>query len=284
IASATLELPQLVGDGRFSRELAREFSVLETRMPALRERSGDIPALARGTIARLGFDADTKLSAELMAACLAYRWPENLAELERLLGRLATMTGTEPVQANDIRRYAPEMACEAPGVRSSGAADSHALEPAPLGRWALRTLDPEDDFAELEPSLAKALRHLGACFAEPIDLADLAAIGGTTPLRMSALFRTVVGVSFKRLLRQIRILAACERLVQQPAASITELAFQVGFGDLSYFERSFRSAIGESPRQFRRRRRVGEGSVLAPHLSDSAKTTSGSVRVAAEAD
>lgn len=70
IASATLELPQLVGDGRFSRELAREFSVLETRMPALRERSGDIPALARDTIARLGFGADTKLSAELMAACL----------------------------------------------------------------------------------------------------------------------------------------------------------------------------------------------------------------------
>ncbi len=283
IASTTLALPRLVAEGRFPRELASELSVLETTVPPLRERPGDIAALARETIARLGFDADRKLSNDLMEACLAYRWPENLAEFERLLGRLATMTGTAPIGAGDIRRYAPEMACEALSTYSSGRVGSHATNPTALDRWALRALDPEDGFAELDPSLAKAMRHLGSCFEEAIDLADLAAIGEVAPQRMSELFRAVVGVSFKKLLRQIRILAACERLVQQPATSITQLAFQVGFGDLSYFERSFRSAIGESPRQFRQRR-FGEQARLPSLLSDSAECSPAPARSSAEAE
>jgi AraC-like DNA-binding protein len=154
-------------------------------------------------------------------ACLAYRWPENLAEFERLLGRLATMTGTAPIGASDILRYAPEMACEAPNARSSDRVGSHATNPTALDRWALRALDPEDCFVELDPRWPRPCVILVLVSRKAIDLTDLAAIGGTTPPRMSALFRSVIGASFKKLLRQIRILAACERLVQQPATSIT---------------------------------------------------------------
>lgn len=276
IASTTLDLAQLVAAGRFQRELACELSVLEASVPPLRERIGDIAALARDTISRLGFDADSKLSDDLMEACLAYHWPQNHAELERLLGRLATMTGTGPIGAGDIRRHAPAMAGEAPNARPSTIVEWSAPTVTTLERWALRALDPRDDFPDLDAALARSLCHLGANFEEPITLAGLAAIGGIPSQRMSQMFRSVVSVSFKKLLRQIRILAACERLASQPALSITQLAFEVGFGDLSYFERSFRSAIGESPRQFRQRRRLDRQATPAPasHSSDSATFSS----------
>jgi len=283
IASTTADLTHLALQGSFSRELASELSVLEARLPRLRERKEDLGALARDMIARLGHDADSKVSDELMEACLAYDWPENHAELERVLGRLATMTGAAPIDASAIRRHAPVLA-------KGQSAPPHPLAvwtpptATPIDRWAMRAIDPQDDFPELDGALAKALRHLGQRFEEAFALTELAAVGGVTPQRMSALFRSVIGVSFKKLLRQIRILAACERLAHEPTLSITQLAFDVGFGDLSYFERSFRSAIGQSPRQFRQHRRLGEQVTSTPFLSDSANNSSGTVHSGPEPD
>lgn len=274
IASTTLDLPQLVADGHFSRQLAIELCVLEVRLPPLRERKSDLGAVARDTVARLGYDADRKVSDALVEACLAYDWPENQAELERLLGRLATLTGTAPIDAAAIRRHAPALALEEESADPRPIAVWTPPTATPLDRWALRAIDPLDSFPELDPALAKALSHLGERFEESIVLADLAAVGGVGPSRMSALFRSVIGVSFKKLLRQIRILVACEQLAREPTISITLLAFEIGFGDLSYFERSFRSAIGESPRQFRERRRLGQQGSPGSVLSDSVRNLS----------
>ena len=82
----------------------------------------------------------------------------------------------------------------------------------------------------------------------------------------------MVGAPFKSLLRHIRILKAREQLAADPAASVTDVAFQVGFADLSYFERSFRRIVGQSPREFRRAtHRVGRPRVPLPSiLSESA--------------
>jgi len=284
IASTTADLTKLAMQGGFSRDLATELSVLEARLPPLRERPGDLDALARDAIARLGYDADCKVSDELTGACLAYDWPDNHAELERLLGRLATMTGAASIDASAIRRHAPVLVSKEVSGSPRPPAVWKPSTATPLDRWALRAMNPQDGFPDLDQALAKAMRHLGVCFAEPIDLAELATIGGVTPLRMSALFRSVIGVSFKKLLRQIRILAACERLAHEPTVSITRLAFDVGFGDLSYFERSFRGAIGESPRQFRQRGRLGERISSISFLSDSAGNSSGSPQDAPESD
>jgi len=185
IASTTLELPRLVTEGRFSRELASELSVLEARVPPLRERRGDIDALARDTITRLGYDADRKLSDDLIEACLAYDWPENLAEIERLLGRLVTMTGTAPIGAADLRRHAPAMAPDSQTESAQSIVEWPAPTATALDRWASRALDPRDEFPDLDRALAKAMRHLGVSFAEPIDLAELAAIGGVASSRMT---------------------------------------------------------------------------------------------------
>jgi AraC-like DNA-binding protein len=49
----------------------------------------------------------------------------------------------------------------------------------------------------------------------------------------------------------------CELLASDAASNITQVALNVGFSDLSHFERSFRRLVGESPREYRRRARLG---------------------------
>ena len=57
---------------------------------------------------------------------------------------------------------------------------------------------------------------------------------------------------FKALLTQIRIIKAREMLRTDSRPNITEVAMTVGFSDLSHFERSFRSIVGQTPREYRR--------------------------------
>ena len=86
---------------------------------------------------------------------------------------------------------------------------------------------------------------------EPIDLHDAAAAAGLSAFHFLRLFTAVVGATphqyllRARLRRAARLLAAGER-------SITDVAYDVGFGDLSNFVRTFRRAAGVSPRRFRR--------------------------------
>lgn len=51
-----------------------------------------------------------------------------------------------------------------------------------------------------------------------------------------------------------RLARAADRLVATPSASITDIAFELGFNDSSYFTRCFRQRFGAVPREWRSRR------------------------------
>ncbi len=86
--------------------------------------------------------------------------------------------------------------------------------------------------------------------AEPVTLEDVAAFAGFSPYHFLRLFRRVTGVTPHQYLVQCRLRRAA-RLLAEPGQSITDVAYDVGFGDLSNFVRSFRRAAGLSPRAFR---------------------------------
>jgi AraC family transcriptional regulator len=84
-----------------------------------------------------------------------------------------------------------------------------------------------------------------------IDLGGAAAIAGLSPFHFLRLFREALGVTPHQYLIRSRLRrAAC--LLADSQRPITEIAFDVGFGDLSNFVRSFHRAAGISPRGFRR--------------------------------
>jgi AraC family transcriptional regulator len=103
---------------------------------------------------------------------------------------------------------------------------------------------------------------------EPIALEDAARHAGLSAFHFLRLFSRVLGVSPHQYLVRARLRHGA-RLLADPARSITDIAYAVGFGDLSNFVRSFHRAAGVSPRAFRRAAR-GERKILQERIGASA--------------
>ncbi len=86
---------------------------------------------------------------------------------------------------------------------------------------------------------------------EPIDLESGARQAGLSPFHFLRLFAKVLGVTPHQYLLRSRLRHAA-RLLADDARPITDVAFDVGFADLSNFVRTFHRAAGVSPRGFRR--------------------------------
>jgi AraC family transcriptional regulator len=100
---------------------------------------------------------------------------------------------------------------------------------------------------------------------EAIDLDAAAAQAGLSSFHFLRVFSRVFGLTPHQYLIRRR-LGHAARLLADDTMPITELAFHVGFGDLSNFVRSFGQAAGLSPSQFRRLAR-GERHALRDRLA-----------------
>jgi AraC family transcriptional regulator len=85
---------------------------------------------------------------------------------------------------------------------------------------------------------------------EPLDLASVAIEVGLSPFHFLRLFTRVLGVTPHQYLVRARLRRAA-RLLADDARSVTQIAYDVGFGDLSNFMRTFRRAARLSPGHFR---------------------------------
>jgi AraC-like DNA-binding protein len=85
---------------------------------------------------------------------------------------------------------------------------------------------------------------------QEIDLEDAASEAGISPFHFLRLFAGVLGVTPHQYLVRSRLRHAA-RLLADDDISVTDIAYDVGFGDLSNFVRTFHRAAGVSPRKFR---------------------------------
>jgi AraC-like DNA-binding protein len=83
-----------------------------------------------------------------------------------------------------------------------------------------------------------------------IDLEHAAGQAGISPFHFLRLFSGVLGVTPHQYLVRSRLRHAA-RLLAEEERAITDIAYDVGFGDLSNFVRTFHRAAGVSPRKFR---------------------------------
>ena len=136
ILSAThKDLADLVAQGLFREDLFYRINVIELRVPALRERSADIPEIAEAILTRLARRTNAmapKLSAETVQTLQAYRYPGNVRELENVLERALTLSTTGSITPEHIRLRtgAPPAAAEPPAhIGPSAAEGGPALGP-----------------------------------------------------------------------------------------------------------------------------------------------------------
>ena len=98
IAATHQPLEALVSSKRFREDLLHRLNVLRIRLPALRERSADIPLLAAHFFAAAAAQLQTKTKSAdkaLLDAMQAYAWPGNVRELENACWRMASGTSHE---------------------------------------------------------------------------------------------------------------------------------------------------------------------------------------------
>jgi AraC-like DNA-binding protein len=95
-----------------------------------------------------------------------------------------------------------------------------------------------------------AITHVAAQFHHKIALESVAALCGLSLSQFCRVFRQEQGVSFAQFLLHYRIERACKGLAC-PGALAKEVAYSVGFNDLSYFTWAFKRQVGVCPSRYR---------------------------------
>lgn len=124
ICATHQNLRERVEQGSFRQDLYYRLNVIELRMPALRERQEDIPALADSLLVRLAGATPPKLSSAAMQALLAYPFPGNVRELENVLERATALCSDNQILPEDLH-LEPEDNCAAEGARGSETLDDY---------------------------------------------------------------------------------------------------------------------------------------------------------------
>jgi serine/threonine-protein kinase PknK len=117
IGATHRDLEAMVAAGGFREDLFYRLNVITLRLPALRERTEDIPALVDHFLAKHAHGAPVKVTRAAMAKLVAFGWPGNVRQLENEVRRALVMgEGAIDVSilSDDVARGGP------PGARGTG--------------------------------------------------------------------------------------------------------------------------------------------------------------------
>jgi len=121
VAATHRDLRQSIRQGLFREDLFYRLNVVPIRLPPLRERTDDIPLLARHFLerARAGGLPLKHLSQEALERLKTHAWPGNARELENLMRRLAALYPQERIGpdavASELAESEPTGAAGGPG-------------------------------------------------------------------------------------------------------------------------------------------------------------------------
>ncbi|EIZ80016.1 sigma-54 dependent DNA-binding response regulator [Novosphingobium sp. Rr 2-17] len=105
IAASNIPLQDLVAQGLFLPELAEVLSATRIVLPALRDRTGDIPGLTRYFLARIGEQPGLRklgITDGALSLLSAYDWPGNVRQLQAVLFRAAVFCDGDALTSEDF--------------------------------------------------------------------------------------------------------------------------------------------------------------------------------------
>ena len=109
-----------------------------------------------------------------------------------------------------------------------------------------------DPSGYMSAGMNKVIAFIRENLTQPFDETDLARIAGQSTSAFSRSFRRHTGMSLVQYVKRLRINLACQILMSEENASITDICFEVGFNNLSNFNRQFLAEKGMPPSRFRR--------------------------------
>jgi DNA-binding NtrC family response regulator len=135
IAATNKRLTDEVEAGRFREDLYYRLNVVQVTIPPLRERTGDIPALARHLMARIAQQPGLRqlgITDDALALLGRYDWPGNVRQLQNALFRAAVLCDGDALTQADFPQIAalggkrPASPSQAPLGTSGGITLFHA--------------------------------------------------------------------------------------------------------------------------------------------------------------
>ncbi|WP_437280445.1 sigma 54-interacting transcriptional regulator [Sorangium sp. So ce375] len=139
VCATNRDLREEVARGRFREDLYYRVSVIEIRLPPLRDRPDDIPAIAQAIVEKLAARQGRpafRLSRGALRRLSSYGWPGNVRQLENVLARACVLSPGPEIGPADIQLPA---AAPAPRGRSraeyQGAEEERIRAALELSRW-----------------------------------------------------------------------------------------------------------------------------------------------------
>ena len=105
VAATNRDLKKLIASGAFREDLFYRLNVVPIRLPALRERTGDIPLLVEHFVVKFNERLKKRvegLEPEATEALVQYPWPGNIRELENVVERAILFCDTQRLRATDL--------------------------------------------------------------------------------------------------------------------------------------------------------------------------------------
>jgi AraC family transcriptional regulator len=120
---------------------------------------------------------------------------------------------------------------------------------------AIEELDIHFASGELDFRIRYTLDYARNNLTSDLSLAQLARINGISSWHLCRLFTAGLGLSPVHCIKLLRLRAAAD-LLAKTALSVKEIGTAVGINNQSHFVRDFRVVFGQSPKQYRLKRRA----------------------------
>jgi two-component system response regulator AtoC len=146
IAATNRDLEAAYKSGTFRKDLYFRLNVVTLHVPALRERSSDIPMLVRWFLERYAPGSELHVSNAAMKALMQYEWPGNVRELENCVERAVALGNGQVMDLGDL----PPSIAASDSSHSADAAPSPAFDPGSAVHAAPRLPQAAPSTTDLE--------------------------------------------------------------------------------------------------------------------------------------
>jgi len=237
-------------DSASAQLVIKELDYLSVKLPNLNDRKGDIRELAEHYLSKLAHIKDVEFSPDCWQLFEQFNWSGSAREMERLISKLVVMSDSRFLDSNSLLAIIPQLEDQKGNLIELPQSEPIQQEINVDMLASLIAQEKYQDQADFHPALAKSMRYLAENFCNDISLKELSANAFVSPSHLSYLFKHHLDTTFK----QILILARTERakmlLINRKNRKITEIAYDVGFHDLSHFEKTFKRLVGVSPGKY----------------------------------
>jgi transcriptional regulator with PAS, ATPase and Fis domain len=125
VAATNRDLRAAIAEGKFREDLYYRLSMVELKVPLLKERLEDIPLLARHFVQKFGREFGkhiTGLTPRTLIALERHSWPGNVRELEHVIGRACMLAEGELLDVADLPQELVRQngAAKEEGVKNTG--------------------------------------------------------------------------------------------------------------------------------------------------------------------